>query len=260
MIKRHGLSDVLGGACVFPGGKVDPADCNPGGLARIAAPIADLHRSLGEMALDTNLAAGLFVAACRETFEEAGILLADGATIKHVEAATQKLRGGADFKEVLASLQLSPHWRGLIPWQRWITPCIPELMKKRFDARFFLAEAPPDQVARHDDHEATASFWMRPRVILEQYWAGRVALVPAQIMSLATLARYRGVAEVIDSMRAQRPPVIQPEPFLFQDSRALALPGDERHPVSTRAMPGPTFLVHRNARFEPLGGLDELFA
>ncbi len=27
LLKRHGLSDILGGAYVFPGGKLDPLDC-----------------------------------------------------------------------------------------------------------------------------------------------------------------------------------------------------------------------------------------
>ena len=39
MVKRHGLSDVLGGAYVFPGGKVDQADADPDVLERLSAPL-----------------------------------------------------------------------------------------------------------------------------------------------------------------------------------------------------------------------------
>src|SRR5665811_429341 len=87
MVKRHGLSDVLGGAYVFPGGKVDRPDADPEVLERLSAPLDALHAALGEPELDTGTAAGLFVAACRETFEEAGVLLAEAATARHVEVA-----------------------------------------------------------------------------------------------------------------------------------------------------------------------------
>ena len=70
MVKRHGLSDVLGGAYVFPGGKVDRADADPGVLQQLSAPLEGLHAALGEPELDTATAAGFFVAACRETFED----------------------------------------------------------------------------------------------------------------------------------------------------------------------------------------------
>jgi 8-oxo-dGTP pyrophosphatase MutT (NUDIX family) len=260
MVKRHGLSDVLGGAYVFPGGKVDSADADPDVLQQLSAPLAGLHAALGEPELDAATAAGFYVAACRETFEEAGVLLAEGAGARQVEFAQTRARAGLRFGKILAQLDLRLDWSNIVPWSRWITPRVPALFNKRFDARFFLAAVPNDQEARHDNHEATGSFWLRPRVVLEQYWAGEINLAPAQIMSMAALARHPRAADVVAAARARRPPVIQPEPFTHEQLRAVAFPGDERHPVVERALPGPSFLVYRNERFEPLDGFEALFA
>ena len=260
MVKRHGLSDVLGGAYVFPGGKVDPADADPDVLERLSAPLDGLHAALGEPELDATAAAGFFVAACRETFEEAGVLLAAGAGARQVEAAQTHARAGLRFGDILARLELRLDWSNLVPWSRWITPRVPALINKRFDARFFLAAVPKNQEARHDNHEATGSFWLRPSVVLDQYWAGEINLAPAQIMSIAALARHPCVADVVTVARGRRPPVIQPEPFTHEQQRAIAFPGNERHPVAERALPGPLSLVYRNERFEPFEGFEALFA
>jgi 8-oxo-dGTP pyrophosphatase MutT (NUDIX family) len=260
MVKRHGLSDVLGGAYVFPGGKVDSGDADPQLLLQMNAPLDDLHAALAEPELDAAAAAGYFVAACRETFEEAGVLLAAGAGAPQVEAALSHARAGLGFGETLARLQLRLDWSQLVPWSRWVTPRVPALFNKRFDARFFLALVPSGQEARHDDHEATESFWLRPRAVLEQYWAGEINLAPAQIMSMAALACHPHVASAVAAARARRPPLIQPEPFMHGQMRAVAFPGDKRHPVLARALPGPSFLVYRNERFEPYDGFSAFFA
>jgi 8-oxo-dGTP pyrophosphatase MutT (NUDIX family) len=260
MVKRHGLSDVLGGAYVFPGGKVDRADTDPEVLQRLGAPLDGLRAALGEAELEAPTAAGFFVAACRETFEEAGVLLAAGAMAQQVEAAQSRAREGLPFGENLAGLALRLDWNSMVPWARWVTPRVPAMINKRFDARFFLAAVPKGQEARHDNHEATESFWLRPRSVLEQYWGGEINLAPAQIMSLVALARHAGVADAFAAARASRPPMVQPEPFKHEQGRAIAFPGDARHPVTERALPGPSFLIYRNERFEPLDGFEALFA
>jgi 8-oxo-dGTP pyrophosphatase MutT (NUDIX family) len=259
MVKRHGLSDVLGGAYVFPGGKVDRADAEPRVLEQLGAPFDDLHAALGETELDGSTAAGFYVAACRETFEEAGVLLAEGATARYVESAQTRAREGLHFGDIVARLGLRLDWSNLVPWSRWITPDVPAMINKRFDARFFLATMPNDQEARHDNHEAIESFWLRPRVVLEQFWAREINLAPAQIMSMVALAHHTHVADVVSAARSRQPPVIQPEPFMHEQERAIAFPGNERHSIAVRAFPGPSFLIYRNERFEPLDGLEALF-
>ena len=259
LLKRHGLSDVLGGAYVFPGGKVDRLDAELDMDAHIDQPLHALHATLNEPDIDALTAAGLYVAAVREAFEESGILFAQGATHDHASRATALLREGHAFDEVLAQMQLRLQTRSLAPWSRWITPKLSSVMTKRFDTRFFVSEVPLDQIAKHDNHEATESIWLTPRAALEQYRVGQIELAPPQIMSLAHLSRFGKVSEVMAHARSRMPRVIQPEPYDDNGTRTICYPGDERHPVKERAMPGPLRLRYVNKRFEPLGGFESLF-
>lgn len=259
LLKRHGLSDVLGGAYVFPGGKVDLEDANLDMLAHLDVPMHSLHAALGEPDLDELTAAVLHVAAVREAFEETGVLYARGVDASGARQALQLLREGRAFAEVLALLGLRLAASRLLPWSRWITPSVGGVMRKRFDTRFFIAAAPEGQVARHDGHEATDSAWLSPRQALRQYWDGLIELAPPQIMSLAHLARYDTVERALEQARQRRPPVILPESFEHEGTRIICYPGDERHTVRERALPGPTRLHYHSRRFEPSGGFEALF-
>ena len=262
LLKRHAASSVLGGAFVFPGGKLDAADAHPDLLHRLDRPAAALHAQLGEADLPEGKAASLFVAALREAFEESSVLLAhSGAGQSHgdtLAAARDHLSQGMAFTPMLAHLNLTLHTQALVPWSRWITPRVPSVTNKRFDTRFFLAQAPDDQIAAHDNHETTESVWLSPREALTRYWAGQIELAPPQIMSLSHLNRYASAAAALDAAHSQKPPTIQPEPFDQEGMRVICYPGDERHSLRERALPGPTRLHFRNRRFEPAGGLGEL--
>jgi 8-oxo-dGTP pyrophosphatase MutT (NUDIX family) len=260
LLKRHGLSDVLGGAYVFPGGKVDLADADLDLQAHLDAPAQALHAALNEPDLDETQAAVLYVAALREAFEETGVLYAQEAGAARALQATQLLREGRAFDEVLALMGLRLQASRLQPWSRWITPSVGGVMRKRFDTRFFLAAVPEGQTASHDNHEATESVWLTPRAALQQYWDGQIELAPPQIMSLAHLARHGSVESALAQARLRPPPVILPEPFEHEGSRVICYPGDERHSVRERALPGPTRLHFRNRRFEPAAGFESLFA
>jgi 8-oxo-dGTP pyrophosphatase MutT (NUDIX family) len=226
LLKRHGLSDVLGGAYVFPGGKVDRLDADESSHARLDCAPGSLHAALHEPALPVAEAVAIFVAALRETQEEAGVRLAAS---------------------------------DLVPWSRWVTPAVGGVVRKRFDTRFFLARIPPGQHARHDDLETTDSAWLTPREALRRYWQGEIQLAPPQIMSLAHLSRHSSTDEVIAAARCRRPPLIHPEPFEHEGRRVICYPGDERHSVRERALPGPTRLHWLDGRYEPAGGFDALF-
>ncbi len=259
LLKRHGLSDVLGGAFVFPGGKVDAADARLDMATHLDQPINDLHTALNEPDIDALTAASLYVAAVREVFEESGILFAHGAVRAHAKGAATLLREGRAFDEVLAHMQLRLHTRSLAPWSRWITPVMPSVMNKRFDTRFFVAAVPAGQVASHDNHEATESVWLKPRTALEQHRDGLMELAPPQIMTLAHLSRFGTMQQAMAAARSRTPPVIQPEPFEIDGCRVICYPGDDQHSVKTRAMPGPTRLRYRSKLFEPVEGFESLF-
>ncbi len=251
LVKRHGLSDVLGGAYVFPGGKLDATDALLG--AHLDQTADALHAALGEPDTPPATAMGLYVAAVREAFEESGILFATPSVAG--PAATPEA-----FNAWVQDQGLTLQTRQVVPWTRWITPRMPSVSSKRFDTRFFVAEVPSGQIASHDNFETTASVWLRPRAALEQYWNRDIELAPPQIMSLAHLSRHATVHSVLQEARARLPPVILPEASDDGGERMICYPGDPLHSVQQAAMPGPTRVYFRNRRFEPAAGFEALLA
>jgi 8-oxo-dGTP pyrophosphatase MutT (NUDIX family) len=256
LVKRHGLSDVLGGAYVFPGGKLDDSDAQVDPLIHLDQGPHDLHAALGEPQTDVRTATSLYVAAIREAFEESRVLFTDD--IQTARAALAQAPA-LPFNAMLGALAVRLQTRNVLPWSRWITPRMPSVTNKRFDTRFFVAALPAEQVARHDEHETTESVWLAPRAALAQYWNGQIELAPPQIMSLAHLARYTTVAGVMDAARQRLPPLVQPEAFDDAGTRVLCYPGDPAHSVAARALPGVTRLRYQNKRFEPVDGFEALF-
>ncbi len=130
MLKRHGLSEVLAGAFVFPGGKLDAPDAELMDSPHLdeAAPV--LHARLGEHDIGTALAVGLYVAALRETFEESGLLLAEDLAETRAQEALARLASGMAFNTLLAEMGLRLRVGALAPWSRWVTP--PDSPNKRF--------------------------------------------------------------------------------------------------------------------------------
>jgi 8-oxo-dGTP pyrophosphatase MutT (NUDIX family) len=258
LLKRASASDVLAGAYEFPGGKIDTADATL--IPQLDQPLAALHAALGETGATAEHAASCYVAALREAFEESGVLFAHGATAAQVAEASALLRAGRGFAEVLSQMGLQLDTGSVLPWSRWVTPKLASVSSKRFDTRFFVAAVPAVQTARHDDYETTASVWLAPRRALEQYRDGHIELAPPQIMSLAHLARHASVASVLAEARGKPPALIQPEPYDDEEGvRVLCYPGDPRHSVRERALPGPTRLRYGQKRFEPEEGFDALF-
>lgn len=258
LLRRATASDVLAGAYVFPGGKIEDSDSAL--LAQLDQSPAALHAALGEPEASVEHAVRCYVAALREAFEESGVLYAHGATAAQVQEAIALLRAGRGFAEVLRGMALQLDTRSVQPWSRWVTPRLASVSSKRFDTRFFVAAVPAVQTARHDDYEATASVWLTPRAALEQYRDGLIDLAPPQIMSLAHLARHADVASVLAEARGKPPALIQPEPYDDEDgARVLCYPGDPRHSVRDRALPGPTRLRYGRKRFLPEAGFEALF-
>jgi 8-oxo-dGTP pyrophosphatase MutT (NUDIX family) len=257
MMRRHGNSNVLGGVHVFPGGKLDSAD---GEVTKdlFDQPLEYLLRALRQDDLDVKTAAALYVTALRETFEECGLLLCDGVAPQLFQQARAMLRAGQGFMGVLQQLALPLQTRHLIPWSRWITPRVASLTHKRFDTRFFVARAPQEQEALHDDHEATETVWLSPAQALRQYWDSQIEMAPPQILTLSQLSDFADVAAVLAAARSRPPALIEPSPFDQDGQRVICYPGDPRHPVAERAWSGPTRLTFRNSRFEPEGGLAAL--
>ena len=262
LLRRHSASAVLGGAYVFPGGKVDEDDALPDTLAYLTRAPAHLHPTLNQADLTAERAAALYVAALREAFEECGVLLAQWQrrtpTLQELADAAKRLNAGTALPDLLAEFGATLDADAIVPWSRWITPKRAAVMTKRFDTRFFVAGLPLGQHAQHDNHETDESVWLSPHRALEQYYANQIELAPPQIMSLAHLAQHTSVASVMDEARAKRPPLVEPQSLEATDTtRVLCYPGDPGHTVAERALPGPTRLHFVDKRFMPADGQAE---
>ena len=259
LLRRHQASNVLGGAYVFPGGKLDPEDQHPDLLSQLSQDAATLHQRLAEPELNPQRAAGLFVAAIREAFEECRILLGQtGADTPDLQALQNALANGLSWSQAFQNLSLQLHTDALVPWTRWITPRQASVTSKRFDTRFFITRVPEGQTAEHDNFEATETLWTTPREALIRYWDHQIELAPPQIMGLVQLARHPNTQSALAEAQSRQPPVVQPEPFDQDGVRTICYPGDPRHSVAQAVFPGPTRLLFKNKRFEPELGLAAL--
>lgn len=238
--ERHGLQAFMlrrvrsmafaPGAYVFPGGSVDPRD-GEADLAWAGQPPAEWGAAFNA---DETLARELVCAAVRETFEETLVLLA-GPTAGTVVDDTRGDDWEADRQALLDRSQSFGGFlarRGLVlrsdllrPWAHWITPKI-EL--KRYDTRFFVAAMPDGQRARDVSTEADQVAWVRPAEAAERAAAGEWMMLPPTIATLAELARFDTVADVLAAPRK----IVEYEPTaeIIDGEAYLVLPeGVARH-------------------------------
>ncbi|HLV71342.1 MAG TPA: hypothetical protein VKY91_01065 [Vulgatibacteraceae bacterium] len=210
---KHGLQAFLlrrvrsmafaPGAYVFPGGAVDPRDAE----AKVAWAGPSPAEWGAELKADETLACELVCAAVRETFEETLVLLA-GPTGGSVVDDTRGDDWEADRQALLdRSLSFGEFLerRGLVlrsdllrPWAHWITP---KIEPKRYDTRFFVAGIPEGQRARDVSTEADRVAWVRPAEAAERAMAGEWMMLPPTIATLAELAEYDTVADVLAARR-----------------------------------------------------------
>ena len=238
MVRRHEGNAFMGGAHVFPGGRVDAADrdsddswCD--GIAHAVRQLPDLAPAD---------AVAYHVAAARELFEEAGVLLARDASGRMASLAgpvahdrfirdRTDVHGGATLRSVVAREGLRLALDALILFAHWVTPPVDT---RQFDTRFFMTRVPPDQTPVHDDTETTASVWLTPAAAIAKAVAEEIVLPTPTWVTLRELEPFASVEQALAWARQRR--VIRRLPRIVVaadgqgDRRILVLPGDPLHP------------------------------
>jgi 8-oxo-dGTP pyrophosphatase MutT (NUDIX family) len=233
MLRRNLNSDFVGGAYVFPGGRVDDADSSPA-ARRLAFGFTDAEASR-RLALESGGLA-YYIACLRELFEEAGLLVAchpDGEPIRfndnelnlRLAASRREVNAGSlGFTSMLEREGLLLDLRGLEYIAHWVTPVGPP---RRYDTRFFVALAPPDQVATHDAGETVADRWVRPIDALDAHARGELEMILPTIRNLETIAHFETSHEVISYAKALGD-IVRTEPRIVarHGEVQILLPGD----------------------------------
>jgi 8-oxo-dGTP pyrophosphatase MutT (NUDIX family) len=238
MLRRNLASEFVAGAYVFPGGSVDPAD-RGAAADELCRGLSDDEAS-GILGVDSGGLA-FWVAALRECFEEAGVLLAQPRDAGRGTDLLDTTDPGERARFEAHRLAINEGRTGLLDVCRaeglvlaadtvhyvshWVTP---ELAPKRYDTRFFVTAAPTGQIARHDDGETIASIWVRPRDALDRFEAGEIELLPPTIDNLEKLAVHASTAQVMAWAREVTDvPTVLPI-VLIEDGHLLVLrPGDD---------------------------------
>lgn len=237
MVKRSSRSSFMANAYVYPGGALDAADCDP----KLREHLATAQLSQLATSEDPARALGLYLAGIRETFEEAGLLLASRQGEDHLidlnadpqlkarfAQHREDLRRGALSLLELAQAESLCFWpERLAYFSRWITPYFES---KRFDARFFVAYAPNAQEASHDQEETTASCWISPTQAIKAYERGELYLAPPTFATLWELKAFESVEALFEHTKALAPPTILPHLVTDQDTITLLLPNDPDYP------------------------------
>jgi len=234
LVRRHENTAFMGGAHVFPGGRVDAAD---GGDDSWCDGIAHAVRQLD--GLPSADAIAYHVAAARELFEEAGVLLARRAGGDFVSLAgtedherfkqdRSNVHGGkTSLRAVMAREGLRLALDALVLFAHWVTPPIDT---RQFDTRFFMTRVPAHQTPAHDETETTHSAWVRPKDAIAQAINGDVVLPPPTWTTMRELEPFASVEGALAWARGRR--IIRRMPTMLEEEgrRMLLLPGDPRHP------------------------------
>ena len=236
LMQRNLNSDFVGGAYVFPGGAVDPADAD--------ADVADRCPGLddAEASRRLGLAVGglaFWVAAIRESFEEAGVLLARNADGRRLDLSgpgtAERFAGHRDdvdnerrtIAEIAVQEDLHLDVGQLHYFSRWITPLGAH---RRYDTRFFVCAAPEGQEVVEDSRELIGTQWLTPAEALRRHDAGDITMIFPTVRTLVALSRFERADAVLDHARAQsRVEGILPTISDGDDGMRIVLPGDPEH-------------------------------
>ncbi|MFF7371918.1 NUDIX hydrolase [Streptomyces tricolor] len=241
MLRRRASMAFAGGAYAYPGGGVDPRD-DDRQIRWAGPPRAWWADRLG---VDAAGAQAIVCAAVRETYEEAGVLLA-GPDPDSVVGDTTGEDWEAD-RAALVARELSfaefLDRRGLVlrsdllgAWTRWITP---EFEARRYDTWFFVAALPEGQRTRNASTEADRTVWIRPEEAAAGYDKGELLMMPPTVATLRQLLPYRTAADALADAPARDMTPVLARARLKDGEIVLSWPGHDEFTKHVPTAPAP---------------------
>lgn len=240
MMRRGAQLAFMAGMWVFPGGRVDPADASAAAHARLSVQSLAvcrerLHSHEGAPLAD-DAAIALHVAACRETFEEAGVLLARDAAgqpcaparVAALQPRREEItRNAAAFIELLEAEDLYLDIAPLVYWSHWLTP---SLEPRRFDTRFFAIAVPQGQAVSADLSELTEHAWVSPSHVHAALGRGELRVVPPTLLTLEDLAEshahHGSLAAMLAAEQSRPTPPVMPRIEVRAEEFRVVMPWD----------------------------------
>ncbi|MFF1452944.1 NUDIX hydrolase [Streptomyces sp. NPDC058274] len=229
MLRRRASMAFAGGAYAYPGGGVDGRDDDR--QIRWAGPTRAWWAE--RLGVDETTAQAIVCAAVRETYEEAGVLLA-GPTPDTVVGDTTGEEWEADRAALVArdfSFAEFLDRRGLVlrsdllgVWTRWITP---EFEPRRYDTWFFVAALPEGQRTRNASTEADRTVWIHPGDAADGYDKGELLMMPPTIATLRQLLPYATAAEALAAAPARDLTPVLAKARLENGKVVLSWPGHD---------------------------------
>ena len=211
MLKRTARASFASGMYVFPGGRVDGDDHLHKYDAYRFGPSDDQAAQVEALGREWR---GFWIAAIRETFEEAGLLLAyprnddtlisfaDDAEHERFDAYRGPLHSGeVSLLDICAREDLRLAVDHVHFYNRFVTPLG---RPRRFDTRFFIASAPETQRGKHDEKETVDSTWITPQDALKRHADGEFDLMNVTRIQLEWLSQYANKQAVLDMATAKR--------------------------------------------------------
>lgn len=203
MLRRTSKAAFAGGMYVFPGGRVDGED-HFNKYADCCAEFSD-SQAPQQDALGSDYR-GFWVAGIRESFEEAGLLLAykpsgellnyrDAKVAEQFAALRDPLHDGElSLYDICQQHELKLAVDQIHYYNRVVTP---PGRPRRFDTRFFIAAAPSGQTGTHDDTETVDSVWISPEEALAQHAEERFGLMRITQIQLTALAGFKSCDDLL---------------------------------------------------------------
>ncbi|WP_066797512.1 NUDIX hydrolase [Sphingomonas soli] len=215
-VERAAAMSFAGGALVFPGGRVDPAD----------------HALAAMLGGDTDDLAAR-IAAVRETLEEAGVAVGLDVSARAISGLGRRLYAGEPLAELLAEAGGHLRLEELIPFSRWLPH---NVTHKVFDTRFYLARAPKGAEPVVDGNENVRVFWASARAVLDAADRGDAKIIFPTRRNLDRLALFGSFADAVADARAHEIRTVTPWIEERGGERYLCIPDDLGYPITAQPL------------------------